>query len=203
VRWILPGLLEPAVAGWFGRFPAEVAARQDAYLVDPELRGLSVKVRAGVALEAKVYRGSPGTFEMSDRALGRTESWQKWSFPLTSFSQGSDGVAGWTLVHKRRRIVRFQLVSGRVVTGVPWSATEPGCAVELTEIDVGAAAYWSLGFEATGPPDLLDSMLRDSAVLMFAEAPPAQVDLGMNCCQSYAQWLSRHPVPRVKVHLRF
>ena len=58
VRWILPGQLEPAVAGWFARFPAEMAARQDAYLLDPELGGLSVKVRAGAALEVKVYRGS-------------------------------------------------------------------------------------------------------------------------------------------------
>jgi hypothetical protein len=47
VCWILPGRLEPAVAGWFARFPAEMAARQDAYLLDPELGGLPVKVRAG------------------------------------------------------------------------------------------------------------------------------------------------------------
>lgn len=39
VRWILPGPLEPAVARWFGRFPAEIAVRQDAYLLNPELRG--------------------------------------------------------------------------------------------------------------------------------------------------------------------
>ena len=32
VRWILPRPLQPAVAGWFGRFPAETVSRQDAYL---------------------------------------------------------------------------------------------------------------------------------------------------------------------------
>lgn len=195
VRWILPGPLEPAVAGWFGRFPAEAAARQDAYLVDPELRGLSVKVRAGAALEVKVYHGSPGLFEMSGRALGRTESWQKWSFPLTPSGQGGGSPAGWRLVRKRRRITRFQLAGGRLAAAVPGPATEPGCAVELTEIDVGAEAYWSLGFEATGPAGLLGSLLRDSAALVFARAPPGQVKLGMNCCQSYAQWLSRYRAP--------
>lgn len=107
------------MASWFGRFPAEVAARQDAYLVDPELRGLSVKVRDGAALEVKVYHGSPGILEMSGRAFGRTESWQKWSFPLTSFSQDGDGVAGWRLIRKRRRIIRFQLVGGRVMAALP------------------------------------------------------------------------------------
>jgi hypothetical protein len=53
VRWLLPGQLDTAVAGWFGRFPAETDSREDAYLVNPDLRGLSVKVRAGRALEVK------------------------------------------------------------------------------------------------------------------------------------------------------
>jgi hypothetical protein len=182
------------VADWFGRFPAEEVARQDAYLVGAELRGLSVKVRAGEALDVKVYHGSPGLFEMSGRAFGRTESWQKWSFPLTS-GQGGGGLAGWRLIRKRRRIIRFQLAGGRVVEALRGPATEPRCAVELTEIDVSAEAYWSLGFEATGPAELLRSVLHDSAALVFAQEPPGQVDLSMDRCQSYAQWLSRHPAP--------
>ena len=60
VRWILPGQVGTAIAGWFGRFPAEVATREDSYLLDPALRGLSVKFRADRALEVKVYHGSPG-----------------------------------------------------------------------------------------------------------------------------------------------
>jgi hypothetical protein len=82
VRWIFPGQLETAVAGWFGRFPAETQSREDTYLLDPQLRGLSVKVRGGVALEVKVYRGSPGILDLPGRARGRMESWQKWSFPI-------------------------------------------------------------------------------------------------------------------------
>ena len=82
VRWILPGQLEAAVARWFGRFPAETDSRQDIYLLDPPLRGLSVKIRGGAALEVKVYRGSPGILEVAGRAHGRMEAWQKWSFAL-------------------------------------------------------------------------------------------------------------------------
>jgi hypothetical protein len=63
VRWIFPGQLETAVAEWFGRFLAETQSREDTYLLDPQLRGLSVKVRGGSALEVKVYRGSsPGIY---------------------------------------------------------------------------------------------------------------------------------------------
>jgi hypothetical protein len=47
VRWIFPGQLEAAVARWFARFPATAESRVDPYLLDPQLRGLSVKVRGG------------------------------------------------------------------------------------------------------------------------------------------------------------
>ena len=83
VRWIFPGQLETAVAGWFGRFPARMESREDTYLLDPQLRGLSVKVRGGGALEVKVYHGSPGILEVTGRARGRLQAWQKWSFPFS------------------------------------------------------------------------------------------------------------------------
>jgi hypothetical protein len=77
VRWIFLGQLEAAVAGWFGRFPARTESRKDTYLLDPQLPGLSVKVRGGGALDVKVYRGSPGILEVAGRARGRLQSWQK------------------------------------------------------------------------------------------------------------------------------
>jgi hypothetical protein len=48
---IFPGQLETAVARWFGRFPVGVESREDSYLLDPLLPGLSVKIRGGRALE--------------------------------------------------------------------------------------------------------------------------------------------------------
>jgi hypothetical protein len=74
VRWIFPGQLETAVAGWFARFTARTESREDTYLLDPRLRGLLVKVRGGGALEVKVYRGSPGILEVTPCARGRMES---------------------------------------------------------------------------------------------------------------------------------
>ena len=47
VRWIFPGRADSELAGWFERFPAGVESREDAYLVTPQLRGLSVKIRGG------------------------------------------------------------------------------------------------------------------------------------------------------------
>jgi hypothetical protein len=193
VRWIFPGQLAAAVARWFGRYPAVMESQADAYLVDPHLRGLSVKIRGGGALEVKMYHGSQGTLDVEGRAHGRLESWQKWSFPFAPLSQGSDGPTGWKLVRKRRRISRFEVVGGRAQTGLARLGEEPGCAVELTEVHMDGKAWWTLGFEATGPASLLRSELETTAALVFAQALPGGTELGTDDSTSYAEWLGRPP----------
>ena len=188
VRWILPGQLEAAMAGWFGRFPAGAESREDTYL-DPQLRGLSVKVRGGGALEVKVFRGSPGILQVAGRACGRMESWEKWSFPCGPLSQDSPDPAGWRPVGKRRRIARFSLASGRIVAHAPGLGPEPGCGVELTEVRTGGRDWWSLGLEATGPAGLLRSELEATAALLFNQALPGDRELALDESRSYAEWL--------------
>ena len=197
MRWILPGQLDAAVAEWFGRFPAAMDSREDAYLVHPPLRGLSVKIRAGQLLEVKRYHGSQGILDAAGRARGRIECWRKWSFPFGPPGPGDAGPPGWTAVHKRRRMSRFRLADGRLVAGAADRATGPECGVELTEVRSDGETWWSLGFEATGPADSLRSTLEGGAALMFAQAPPGDVELDMSHCQSYIEWLSRRPVTRV------
>ena len=189
VRWIFSGPLVTAMAGWFGRFPAQMMAIEDVYLLDPHLPGLSVKVRGGRALEVKMYRGSPGFLQVAGRAHGRLESWQKWSFPCDPSGQGSGDPAGWGPVSKRRRISQFSLTGGPTGTRVPGPGEGPGCAVELTEVRTRSEAWWTLGFEATGPAGMLHSELKAAAALVFAQALPSGVELGMDYSMSYAQWL--------------
>jgi hypothetical protein len=193
VRWIFPGRLEAAVAGWFGRFPAGTESRQDTYLLDPPLRGLSVKVRGGGALEVKAYRGSPGILEVPGRARGRLEDWQKWSFPFSPLAPAAATPPGWTPVRKTRRITRFPLASGPIVAHAPGLGPQPRCKVELTEIRVRGQYWWTLGFEATGPASLLRSELQAAAALMFAQALPGGVEPGPDESRSYAQWLGQRP----------
>ena len=153
VRWIFPGQLEPAVAGWLGRFPVQTESREDTYLLDPRLRGLSVKVRGGGALEVKVYRGSPGILEVAGRARGRLESWQKWFFPFGPPGPDCGERVGWRPVRKRRRISRFSRATpgcsaancrpprrARVRPGAArWGGTRPGRIQVLCGVAVPAA----------------------------------------------------------------
>jgi hypothetical protein len=149
VRWILAGQLEPAVTGWFARFPAEVSSREDIYLVDPQLGGQSVKLRGGKTLEVKVYRGSPGILQVAGRACGRLESWDKWSFAGESASGGGADLPGWCPVHKLIR--RFSPASRHGRTRMRGVGEKPVCHVELTEVHTRGWAWWALGFGGDRP----------------------------------------------------
>ncbi len=192
-RWIFPGQVETAVARWFSRFPATIESREDTYLLDPRIRGLSVKVRAGGALEVKVYRGSRGILQLPGRARGRLESWQKWSFPCSPLGQDSAGPAGWQPVRKRRRISRFSRASGPAAARSPVPGGVPWCEVKLTEVRTRGQDWWTLGFEATGPAGLLHGELQAAAALVFAQPLPAGLEPGPDYSRSYAEWLGRPP----------
>jgi MFS family permease len=189
VRWILPGQLGAALAGWFTRFPARVESREDTYLVDPQLGGMSVKLRQGRALEVKVYQGSPGMLEVAGCARGRLEWWEKWSFPCDPLGRGCAGQPGWYPVTKV--IHRFSAANGHSEAHTGGRrGEEPRCEVELTEIRAGGRAWWTLGFEATGPGSLLRTELQAATALVFAQPLPGGVELAADHSQSYAQWLT-------------
>ncbi len=194
VRWIFPGQLRGAVARWFARFPAAMESRQDTYLLNPPARGLSVKVRAGELFEVKVYRGSPGIIDVPGRARGYMESWQKWSFPCGPPGWGGHEPPGWQPVRKTRRVSRFSLASGSCQVRFPGLGQQPGCAVEITEVRVRGEAWWTLGFEATGPAGTLRSELEATVARVFADTPPGGVEFGTDDSRSYAEWLSWHLV---------
>jgi hypothetical protein len=199
VRWIFPGRMEREVAGWFGRFPAGTESREDTYLLDPQVHGLSVKIRGGGALEVKAYCGSPGMLEVADRARGRMESWQKWSFPFSPPSGDKDNppsgdrdnLPGWMPVHKRRRISQFSSAGGAAVACVPGLGQQPRCRVELTEVRARGHDWWTLGFEAGGPADLLRGELEATAALVFARPLPGGIVPGPADSGSFAEWLGQ------------
>jgi hypothetical protein len=193
VRWIFPGQLETAVARWFGRFPARTESREDTYLLDPPLPGLSVKIRGGGALEIKAYRGSPGILEVAGRARGHMESWQKWSFPFSPLRRDDGEAASWRPVRKGRRISCFSRASGQIVAPAPGVGQQPRCDVELTAVRTRGQDWWTLGFEATGPASLLRRELQAAAAVVFAQALPGDVEPGPDESRSYAQWLGQRP----------
>jgi hypothetical protein len=195
VRWIFPGRLETAVTGWFERFPIGTESREDSYLLNPRLPGLSVKIRGGRALEVKMYHGSLGVLEVAGRARGRLESWQKWSFPVSSSAQYDGSPAGWRPVHKKRRMSHFSLAGGQIVARASALDHGPQCDVELTEVNTLGQDWWTLGFEASGPTDLLRTTLEATARLVFNHPLPGGAAPDLDDSKSYQQWLTQRPRP--------
>jgi hypothetical protein len=192
VRWILPGQLDMAMAGWFPGSQPESESREDAYLLDPGLGGLSVKVRASRALEVKMFLGSPGILDLPGRARGLLQYWRKWSFPFSPLSLGSIDPGGWSRVRKQRRVTWFSSAGEQIVRApaVPGQADlQARCAVELTEVRFQHQDWWSLGLEATGPAESLRHGLEATAALVFTRALPGGVDLRIDDSRSYADWL--------------
>ena len=63
---------------------------------------------------------------------------------------------------------------------------EPHCEVELTDIRTHGHDWWTLGFEATGPADLLYSELQAIAALVFAQPIPGGLEAGPRESRSYS-----------------
>ncbi|MGO9505214.1 MAG: hypothetical protein ACLPUO_27395 [Streptosporangiaceae bacterium] len=63
--------------------------------------------------------------------------------------------------------------------------------MELAEVGTRGEAWWSLGFEATGPADSLRGHLEATAALVFTEALPGGVEPGPGDSRSYVEWLSQ------------
>jgi hypothetical protein len=95
-------------------------------------------------------------------------------------------------VHKRRWISSITPADGPTRTRSP-GTTQARCEVELTEIRARGEAWWSLGFEVTGPAGLLRSALDGTAALVFARPLPGDAQLSTDNCCSYEDWLRRRP----------
>ena len=75
----------------------------------------------------------------------------------------------------------------------PGPGQQPRREVELTEVRTGGQDWWTLGFEAAGPADLLRAALEATAALVFAHPLPGGMEPGPDDSGSYAEWLCQRP----------
>jgi hypothetical protein len=190
VRWILSGPLDVAMTRWFGRVQITTEAREDAYLVEPWLNDLSVKIRGDVTLDVKTRVDRLGEVVLAPFARGRLESWHKCSFPFRPESDRATHSATWKRVRKVRMMAWYQ--GDRWLMGRPLEMSPvPSCAVELTDIAVGDERWWTLGFEASGPADGRRGALDAAAAVLFGESLPNGLVLGLDDSGPYSEWLRR------------
>lgn len=176
------------MVGWLGASEDLTERRVDRYLVEPLRPELSVKIRAGVRLDLKAFRGSKGELHV-ESGTGRIEAWEKWSFPVASGDLASYEGSSWRSVAKVRRRRSFRMDDGEPVERPLVEAELEGCSIELTEFTVGRGTCWTIGLEATGGQDTLERDLLATARRMFDGTLPEGVGLDLEASMSYARWL--------------
>lgn len=187
VRWIRRGPLPPALIDRFGPFGDPIEVRPDRYLVDPWTAEFGVKIRGGVQLDLKAYRGSRGNLRVPGGG-GRLELWEKWSLPLRATDPDRDA-GGWITLDKTRRRRAFELTADGLVERSVLDEVETGCTFELTEFLGAGQVWWTLGFEASGAAEKLDPSLRACAGLLLERPLPDRITLPLEASMSYTRWL--------------
>ena len=189
VRWILPGEVPTAMIEWLGPFADAIERREDRYLVNPSSEELGVKIKGAILLDLKAFRGSPGNIAVPEIGQGRLEIWEKWSFPVDAAGRSPGNASSWLTVQKVRRRRSFRHADGDLVERDLSEAELPGCTVELTEIAIGDATWWSLGLECHGASTTLETALHATVASLFRGPLPDGIQLDLEASMSYPRWL--------------
>lgn len=197
MRWFVSGALPQEVLQWFraGHDLQPEQERTDEYLVFPGCDTVGVKLRQG-RLEIKALSSSPRPLALDPGINGRTDQWVKWSFESASLPPlvGELHQSGrWIRVGKTRYLRKWSADTGTLVE-VPSEAFPPvGCNAELTCIELQAqpGLWYSLGFEAFGPPATNGKTLDETLRRFFnAHGGMPGIRLTGRESMSYPAWLA-------------
>lgn len=193
MRWIERGPVDAAAIARFGAPHDAVEDRVDRYLVTAT-KGLAVKLRGDVQLDAKTATGPPGEIELPG-AHGWLERWDRWTFPVPPPALPPPDAPGWIALRKIRRRRSFRIDGATLVERSLSDPEGEGCTAELTDFTVDGESWRSFGLEASGDPagaiEGLGSVL--TALLERRAAPLA---LTIETSMSYAAWLAGRTAPR-------
>ena len=186
VRWFFDKV--PLVEDLHFETVNQLQQRTDWYLMPCNPR-CGIKVREGM-LETKLQVDSFGLRTFSPWE-GLMEKYKKWSLKFEDENHPSVHEmtsVNWVPVQKHRRLQRFEVSGNRTHP----SRTKPhnGCEFEMTELKIGVDSYWTVGFEAVGQSDALESNLQTVASEITGRGGLLAEFTAKNSF-GYAQWLSK------------
>ena len=188
LRWFVPGPLPRDISGWFAGSTGVSEERCDTYLLDGRC-DIGVKRRFRETLELKVRQSLEGRIEFGDGLAGSLEVWRRWSPAEGLVVDGSDG--RWVDVCKSIVKRRF-LIDG---TEIAFSSNEQmpgaGCDVEVAEVTVGNAQWWTFAFAAFGPgATRRDALVASWQGLVAATRCPELFGPRTGRAMGYPEWLA-------------
>jgi len=196
IRWFSAGIVPEETLSWFSAgHRLEMATVQvHEYLLFPGCDMMGVKFRED-RFEIKAKLGVSQPFSLVVGIRGRREQWIKWSFPtkgLPMLGQTLHQSGPWLKVRKERNQRTFSSEAGHLQEVSAGSFPPMGCNIELTRIAVEAdpPSWFTLGFEAYGPPSGTAGILEEAVVSFFkAQGRAPGIKLTRANSFSYPAWL--------------
>ncbi len=197
VRWFYHGPITPSIQNWFqqdplGRNITPLESRSDRYLPIPGLEAVNLKLRQG-HLELKLRQAELPKLTTAAGWSGKPEQWLKWQVgsPILKAVIAPQILrkGPWLRVDKRRSQRFYTLSAAHEVEPVQRGRrVSCGCGVEITELKVQKAAWWSLGLEAFGEAAQQGDMLQAIAQWISDRAPDDLCPQGTDSF-GYPHWL--------------
>lgn len=199
-RWFIEGSLPDEVLRWFkaGQVLESEGVQVHEYLVFPECQSVGVKLREG-RFEIKAILAPAQPLGPDPGIQGKTDQWMKWSLAsegLQTLEPALHQSGLWLKVRKERILRKFSADRGplREISTPPGFFPGSGANIELTRLEVEAnPRFWfSLGFEAFGPPAVADKVLLEALRLFLKDhGRPPGISLREENSLSYPAWLAK------------
>ncbi len=183
MRWWWRGAPDQALSKWLLRGVAPIKDfRTDLYLDDPKQTDIGVKRRASETVEVKMLIGLPD-IDFPDAMAGQAEAWIKGTSEKLPLNDGNSVAVG---KQRRRRILGY--AGGGWKEALDEDEVEAGMSAEITEVEIGAETWTTVGLEAFGAEDGNDALLQAGVTLLGAwpESVPSPDLIG-----GYPLWLSQ------------
>jgi hypothetical protein len=196
IRWFIPGILSKETLSWFSAgHPLEMANVQvHEYLRFSGCDTVGVKFREDrFEIKAKAGVSQPLSLQMGIR--GRREQWIKWSLPtkgLPMLGHTLRQSGPWMKVRKERNQRTLSAEAGYLQEVSAETFPVTGCNIELTRIEVEAdPSFWfTLAFEAYGPPTITGGILKKGADFFFqGRGRVPGINLNIANSFGYPTWL--------------
>lgn len=180
LRWFVQGTPATEVEHWFhvdspGQRLGLPEKREDLYLYAPECDYINIKLRQG-SLEVKWRKAELGIWRFGECWEGKVEKWLKWSCD----DSDQQSMMPANAAEERAWVVVKKVRSRRCYQGIVY---------ELTQLNAGNDAWWSIAFEvATADDQIIDRFQATvSQVSQTYRGPTLQCD----CSFAYPTWLAR------------
>lgn len=191
MRWFLEGKIPTEIKDWYEQETYQRENIDDKYLISSACSSFGIKLRNG-RLEIKEKTAEGIVINITDTIQGKLERWKKTVFGLfPNLSEINQETAGWTTVHKIRKIKHYRFEAPGEIKLVSNGQQPPtGCRLELAQIKINHSDWWTIIFEMSGEENIITEDFSKALKSILGILNLEQ--LNNENSYSYPEWLTKY-----------